>query len=141
MQGFKKEIIQFLSFLVPVAVFLIAKFGVGIFATSAKIHTNNMMHSGWESARAELRKSVEKEVGAVALPPDIKKNYVDCVTNKAVDFLNHTVCSYLYNKLTTTREEHLKAQDECIAKSGYNQEMEKIADVCANDTIKMAASH
>jgi len=139
MQGFKKEIVQFLSFLIPIAVFFIAKFGVGVFTTSAKIHTKNMTHSGWDSARAELRKSVEKEVESVALPSEIKKNYVDCVTNKAVDFLNHTVCSYLYNKLTTTMEEHLRSQDECIAKSGYNQELEKIAEVCADDTIKMAS--
>jgi hypothetical protein len=136
-----KEVVKLLSFLFAFAVIFLAKMAFSFFATSAKIHTTNMMHAGWDQAKPDLRKAFEKEVekSAPELDAEFKTKYLDCVTDKAVVYLNNTTCSYLYNKATTTQEEHLRAQDECIGASGYAQEVEKIAEKCADEMVKMAA--
>lgn len=138
-QHFNKS--KVLSFFFFFAFFFLAKYGYPFFVASAKIHIQNMMHTGWNSARSELRLAFEKEVNTAApdLDAGVKTKYLDCVTDKAVDYLNHTTCSYLYNKFITTTEEHMKAQDECIMASGYALEVEKIAEKCGDETIKMAA--
>jgi len=136
MQRFKMELFQLVSFLVACGVFLFFKFGVGVFATSAKIHAKNVTHSGWDGARTELRSSFEKELKSVELPPEIKTKYLDCITQKAIDYLNQTACSYHYNKFTTSAQEHVKEQDACINNSGYAEAMDKQFEACGDEVIK-----
>ena len=137
MERFKKEIAQFLSFLLVVGIVIGIKFGKVLFATSTTIHAQNMMHMGWNDAKKDLRKTFEKELTNLDLPDDVKNKYLDCAVEKAIGFLNQTVCSYHYNKMTTTVEEHLKQQDECIKTSGYESAMERFFETCANETIVM----
>lgn len=136
MQKFKMEFIKLVSFLVVFGVVLFFKFGVGVFATSAKIHAKNAMHSGWDGARAELRKSFEKELGTVELSATVKKELLDCMVQKAIDYLNQTTCSYQYNKFTTSAQAHVKEQDECIKASGYGEAMDKQFEACVDDALK-----
>jgi len=135
MQWLKKEMIKLLSFVFVVGVFLFFKFGVGLVTTSATIHAKNAVHKGWDGARAELRKAFESQVQEIKLPPEIKAKYLDCVTQKAIDFLNNTTCSYLYNKMTTTQEEHLRKQDACVMQSGYMEALEGFAEACGKEVI------
>jgi hypothetical protein len=137
MEKFKKEIIQFGSFVLAMALIFAIKYGKTVFATSTTIHAQNMMHTGWNDAKKDLRKTFEKNLVGIDLPEATKNKYLDCAVEKAVGFLNQTVCSYHYNKMTTSVEEHLKQQDECIRTSGYASAMEKYFEACADETIAM----
>jgi hypothetical protein len=75
MEKFKKEIIQFGSFVLVMAVIFAIKYGKVIFATSTTIHAQNMMHMGWNDAKKDLRKTFEKELVGIDLPEDTKNKY------------------------------------------------------------------
>jgi hypothetical protein len=137
MERFKKEITQFLSFLFVVGIVIAVKYGKVLFATSTTIHAQNMMHMGWNDAKKDLKKTFEKSLEGIDLSADEKNRYLDCAVEKAVGFLNNTVCSYHYNKMTTSVEEHLKQQDECIKTSGYAAAMDKYFETCAEEVLAL----
>ena len=120
------------------AVLVAAKFGGALLFTSANIATKNVTNSGWNGARTELRRMFEKELGDADMDPSSKSAFLDCVTTKAIDYLNQTSCSYLYNKALTSREQHMRDQDACIHKTGYAKAIEDASNVCVSSVV---ASH
>jgi len=133
--GFKNLIIQFGSFILVFVVVVAVKYGKSVFATSTAIHTQNMMHMGWNDAHKELRESFEKSLVGVDVSDDVKNKYLDCLVEKAVNYLNQTVCSYHYNKMTTSAEDHIKQQDECVKTSGYLSALDMFFKECADKAV------
>lgn len=123
---------------VVVGTLLVVKLVIPLFYTSAAITVQNSLHMGWNSARSEIRRQFEAELKNMDIDPLKKSKYLDCITDKSIDFLNGTTCSYHYNKVTTTKAEHIKQQDACVEKSGYIKKVEEMGYACAQDILVTA---
>lgn len=129
-----KHDLKGLSWVFGIILIIAFKLGIG---TSIKIHAQNMTHSGWNDAKEELRLKFSAELGKETdFPAELKKPFLDCMVEKSITFLNHTVCSYLYNPRFTKKEEHIATQDACLAASGYNEaEVKKISIECVTIVV------
>ena len=108
--------------LVGLVVLFGGKYIYGAFFTSVGIEAMSMAGAGWDDSRETFLESYKAEVNKSehfkSVPEDVKERYINCLADKTVEFLNQTECKYLYNQMTTSKEEHLKEQDACVQASG-----------------------
>jgi hypothetical protein len=125
------------SLILSIIIYFALYYIVSLYYNSAKIQLDILMHKGWNDSKKELRSTFEKELEFSLgeeiknIPSDIKEKYLNCLTEKSVQYLNQTNCKYKYNKKTTTLEEHLKEQSECYESSGYIAYFEKVINNCS----------
>ena len=107
---------------IAVVAVVLWKFVIG---PSLAVTAQNTMGAGWDDAKPELMAQFSSTFATDwamfnLSQPDIQQ-MSDCCATKAVEFLNTTDCSYLYNQNTTTEAEHLKNQETCMAKVKYDE--------------------
>jgi hypothetical protein len=94
----------------------------------------NVQHTTWEAGRAELtvgaRGTVDTILADMAISDDAKVNITSCIVDQAITLLNKTGCRYAFNKVTTSEAEHGRQQDECLGKSTYVADLEKVRAGC-----------
>ena len=115
------------------------KFIYGALFTSVGIEAMSMAGAGWDESRQMFVDSYGAEVYRSdefnSVPDRIKDIYINCLADKTVAFLNQTECKYMYNKMTTSEEDHIRQQDLCVAKSGLH---EAIGEKHVPECIKVA---
>ena len=93
----------------------------------------------WDGYKAELveksRAEYVRDLERFLFSNTTLDVFAECVADKAIAFLNTTECPYLYNPGTTSKEEHLAALKECLAKVGYEAKLEKYSFECMKANI------
>ena len=116
---------------IGVAAVILWKFVIG---PSLAVTAQNSMGTGWDDAKPELMAQFSSTFATdwamFDLGPTKIQELADCCAAKAVEFLNTTDCSYLYNQATTSEAEHLKNQEACMAKIKYEEEEMKFSLEC-----------
>lgn len=119
--------------IVAVGIYLLWRFVLGPYVFMG---AKNLTGSGWDDAKPELSGKVRVALTEIFEPMDIDANQlnqvVDCTTDKLVEFLNTTECSYYYVESTTTMEEHLKEQEICLDKAGSEAKEAAFVAECIN---------
>ena len=118
---------------------LLFNYGFTVIMASVRIHIDNISHVGWNSAKGDIKKTFQLGLKDGDFSEELKNNYVDCMADRAIAFLNNTSCSYKYNPVITQKEDHLRDQDDCVEKSGYTKELDVIASSCAETAAKKFA--
>jgi hypothetical protein len=89
---------------------------------------------GWDDAKGEIKPMILEGLSEGLKDSDVgpmeKGVIADCVTDKVVEFLNGTDCSYLYVETVTSKEEHLKQQEECFVKVKLEEKEEAFMVEC-----------
>lgn len=128
-----KNVLSVLAVVVGVAIFVGWKF----FGASAEIAAKNASGSGWNDSRAELsgkfRTVLDSRFEGLEGAQQISIDMTECMTTRAIEFLNGTDCSYLYNKATTSEAEHLSAQEACFKKVGYEDKEKELLLACTKE--------
>lgn len=121
---------------VAVGIYLLWRFVLGPYVFMG---AKNITGSGWDDAKPELSGKVRIALTEFFLPLDLKPPQidamVDCTTEKLVEFLNGTDCSYYYVESTTTMEEHLAEQDKCLNAANYDDTEALFVTQCAAQHI------
>lgn len=123
--------------------------GLGILSVSStliyeyQLSAEDIDKTAWNDARPELRQSMRAELAAEAQMAGwsdaATDAFVDCVVDAAIDFLNHSGCRYKYVTSTSSREEHLRDQDACVARLGIEQRYEAWGKMCAFKNTRVIA--
>ena len=89
---------------------------------------------GWQDAKTELQAKIQPQMSFLqsgfGLDAATANKVTTCVVDDTVAWLNSTECSYYYNEGKTTREEHLKVQEECLQKADFEGKVASIKTKC-----------
>jgi len=106
---------------------------------SLQVEATNATGAGWDDAKAEMNTTfmgvLTQEYSAFALPPATLTTISNCITDRAVAYLNTTDCSYLYNPNTTSESEHLAQQEACMVKVEYEQKEADFTIQCTKENF------
>lgn len=123
-----------IGIVVAVAAVLLWKFVIG---PSIQVTASNVTGHGWDDAEAELQGKIQgvlqQSLSVFELPNNVTQKMAKCTTAKAIEFLNATDCSYLYNETTTSEEKHLAGQEECLKRAGYESKEEQFTFECMKE--------
>lgn len=94
--------------------------------------------TGWDDAHAELLTTYQEAMESwenLDLGADTKLKISQCITDKAITFLNTTDCRYKYNQTTTSMAEHLTEQEKCMETVKFEEKEFELTMECAKEHI------
>lgn len=121
--------------LVGIGVIVALKFGL----PSLWVAAESAIGHGWDDARPELlaknKASVAENLALFDIDDSVKQELAECVTDRTIEFLNTTDCTYRYNPSTTNEQEHLREQEACFERAGVRQKEEEFDIQCSRQVF------
>lgn len=122
------------------AVVLLGIVGVLKFVVQPWLELKQKQSTGdWTESRSELKaqfKELTKNLFSdMDVPADAMNQVEDCIVDKAIPFLNQSGCKYHYVKTTTSEADHIKEQEKCLEKVGWEKKLELITVECIREKI------
>jgi hypothetical protein len=113
---------------------MFTKFLVSGGIAEATILIKKISGSGWDDARPELEKRYKALVkeGLSNITPQEEKDYIKCRTDLIIPWANQSGCSYHYNTLTTSKEEHTQDQEACLKDRNLEAKEAEFDSICGN---------
>jgi hypothetical protein len=135
-----------LTFLLAVCTFFLAYY---LGKNWESVAQSSARRVSWKQARFRLKSGLTEQLGAalegkdVAVPRAVLERAADCMTGKAIRFLDDTSCKLTYLPSDKSEQKHLDEQAGCLKRSGYQDELEDFMLQCLRtelpDDWKMVA--
>lgn len=131
-----KRLLSIIGTITLIGIVLVLKFVV---QPMIEVYQKKESRQGWTAARSELKGQIKTMTAqafiGLDLPAANTTKMEDCIVDKSINYLNSTDCDYHYVSTTTSKSEHLKKQDACLKKIGWEKTLEGFTVECAKKNI------